>query len=79
MDGCPLDRDQGGGRCSGRHGIMNMVAGSTMTMGPVRPVARAKVVQLLGHRDVATTRIYTHVLNRGPAGVESPADRLLGG
>jgi hypothetical protein len=22
--------------------------------------------------------IYTHVLNRGPAGVQSPADRLLG-
>jgi hypothetical protein len=27
-------------------------------------------------RDVATTMIYTHVLNRGPAGVRSPADRL---
>jgi len=32
--------------------------------------------ELLGHRDVATTMIYTHVLNRGPAGVRSPADRL---
>ena len=32
--------------------------------------------ELLGHRDVATTMIYTHVLNRGPAGVLSPADRL---
>lgn len=35
------------------------------------------VQELLGHRNVATTMIYTHVLNRGPAGVRSPADRLL--
>lgn len=43
------------------------------------------IIAEIGHikscsvKDVATTMIYAHVLNRGPAGVQSPADRMLGG
>jgi integron integrase len=35
------------------------------------------IQELLGHRDVATTMIYTHVLNRGGRGVRSPIDGLV--
>lgn len=34
------------------------------------------ILELLGHQDMATTMIYTHVLNKGGRGVLSPLDDL---
>ena len=34
------------------------------------------IQELMGHSDLNTTLIYTHVLKRGPLGVNSPADQM---
>jgi hypothetical protein len=53
-------------------------AHSRINQPPIKVIASEirTVPELLGHRDVKTTMIDTHVLNRGPAGVCSPVDGI---
>jgi len=56
------------------------VVRETPQAGPTRPRLLDRVRLALRARHGSrrtTTMIYTHVLNRGPAGVRSPADRML--
>jgi hypothetical protein len=51
------------------------VPGVCQESGPPEP-PKPRLLDRVRHA-IETTMIYTHVLNRGPAGVRSPADRLV--
>ncbi|MBI4001228.1 MAG: tyrosine-type recombinase/integrase [Nitrospira defluvii] len=60
-----------------RHAFATHVLESGYDLSACHAQAGIRTVQeLLGHRDVKTTMICTHVLHQGPAGVRSPLDGL---